>query len=375
MPLVTYENASAVYFNNNFNKMFNITNVQANATADQDTGWHFIPNQLYRNWLTPRQWFDLVTNHDKFKIHSCETTVQNMIPLTDNLAIGQDTTFMTFNNTIYALGYTDKHYETNYAMHPMEPIFKEGVTISATGTIAKQSLPTYTHKLNKPTPTTVNSCFAWDPFIHPSSLMELRPGKNAIKFGWVADPVDNDKWYSTARDIVSVNHDTQVTDRHNVDWIMLNEPITPGQLIMEDPRFDFKHKEVMYYKKQWRYPINNWFIKMIPIVDSKSNLLKHEAHVFMVRKITFEVTPRTNTTNWPQLQHSFADTSKFNWAFGTLPTINYDMALRPAERQGVPPPTRSMDQTDMFPDAATEKSTEDKDYKKIFKKPYPVCKK
>lgn len=348
MPLVTYENCASVYFNNNFNKMFAMTNVTANVTADQDTGWHFIPNQTYSNWLTPRQWFDLITNHDKFKLHSCEVTVQNMIPLTDQLSIGQDTTFMTFNNTIYALGYTDKHYETNFVTQSFSPIWKEGVSFDATGgTKTKVILPQYQHKLAKVNQEGVCSSYAWDPFIHPQSLMELRPGKNAIKYMWSADPVDNDKWYSTSVYTTTINHKTLTADRHSMLDDFTNEVMTPGQTIMEDPRFDYKDKQIMYYKKCWRYPINNWFIKMLPIVNSKGELMKHEAQVFLVRKITFEVTPRTNTTNWPQLQFNFADTSKIAFGFNQIPTVKYGLALRPAEHQGQPPYQNSMDNTDL----------------------------
>ena len=34
----------------------------------------------------------------------------------------------------------------------------------------------------------------WDPLMNPQHLMELRPGKNAIKFHWERDPADNAKW-------------------------------------------------------------------------------------------------------------------------------------------------------------------------------------
>lgn len=362
MPLVTYENAQIVYFNNSFNKLYNSTKVTGAVSASQETGWHYIPNQLYCNWLTPRQWFDLVTNHDKFRLVNCECTVQNMIPLTDNLAIGQDTTFMTFNNTIYALGYTDKHYETFLTTNSMRCLFKEGAVLKQTdGTVdSKVSLPVYNHKLvSSASNEAYLKIYGWDPMIHPSSLMELRPGKNAIKFSWGADAVDNDKWYSTSRYDLTVQYNSLTVDKHTVSMDYATQIMTPGQLMKEDPRFGFKRNEIMLYHKCWRYPVNNWFIKMVPIMDSKNNLLKHEAQVVLVRKITFEVTPRTNTTNFPQLQYNYADTAKFFINYASEVPDPYGLAIRPSDNQGQPPPTNTMDVTAVIP-AITQAGTSKK---------------
>lgn len=352
MPMVTYENVQIVYLNNSFNKMYNSTKVTGNVAAAQVTGWHYIPNQLYKNWLTPRQWFDLVTNHDKFRLASCECTIQNMIPLTDNLSIGQDTTFMTFNNTIYALGYTDKHYETFLTTNPMDCLWKEGAVLNqADGTVAsKLVLPVYNHHLiTNENNTAYAKVFAWDPFIHASSLMELRPGKNAIKFSWEANPVDSDKWYSTSRFDITVQNNTLVKDEQEFTNNWESEIMTPGQLLKEDPRTGFRRNQVILYHKQWRYPINNWFIKMVPIMDSKNNLLKHEAQVVIVKKISFEVTPRTNTTNFPQLQYNYADTSKYFIPYANNVPVGYGLSLRPSDNQGQPPPNNTMDVTQVIP--------------------------
>lgn len=368
MVLVTYENCQIVYMQNSFNKMYNATKVTGANHADQDTGWHFIPNQLYKNWLTPRQWFDLVTNHDKFKLHSCECTVQNMIPLTDNLAIGQDTTFMTFNNTIYALGYTDKHYETFLTTHPMTCLWKEGAVLKQTdGTVdSKMSLPTYNHKLATDAGnTSYFKVYAWDPFIHPSSLMELRPGKNAIKFSWIADAVDNDKWYNTDIVQLSVDAYTGIVNKDSNNSSFGGEVMTPGQLVKEDPRTGYKKNAVVLYHKQWRYPITNWFIKMVPIMDSKNNLLKHEAQVVLVRKITFEVTPRTNTTNYPQLQFNYADTSKFYIGYAADVPDTWTLALRPSDNQGQWPPQGQMDTSQVIPNMPAQSTKKDKDKDKL----------
>lgn len=339
MVLVTYENCNIVYFTNAINKMYYNTPTQPVTDRLQFTGWHYIPNQSYSNWLVPRQWFDLITNHDKFRLHSVECTVQNMIPLTDNLSIAQDTTFISFNNTIYALGYTDQHYETVLKESSTDLKFREGVMVNvAAGTAsARMTLPIYQHIIQNN-----RTVYSWDPFIHPSSLMELRPGKNAIKFAWSRNEADNDKWYSTARyytdqDFNDDTNNPKVT-QHSGNYI--NMWMCPYGRHHEEPNNDqWNNKQINIYNYVWKYPINNWFIKMIPIFNTKDNnpdLLKHTAQAVLVRKITFEVTPRTNTTNFPQLATPWANDAQFVGTGALNPA--YNLAERPAENVGINPP-------------------------------------
>nr|QKE54958.1 MAG: capsid protein [Parvoviridae sp.] len=349
MPTVEYSNTNVHYYTNAVNKMYYFKNDAKKEFNLQETGWHFIPNKNYSNWLTPRQWFDLITNHDKFRLMSMECTVQNEIPLTDNLAIGQDTTFMTYNNTIYGLGYTDKHYETA----PVESIFdltmREGVVVDAkTGNITgKMTLPLYNHPLVKQSTTDCFAVFAWDPFIHANSLMELRPGKNAIGFKWEAHPSDHDKWYTTSCycALQNNNDDTNIPTRNTTSTDYRDSWMAPGQLMKGDPRTsDFINKKTNIYKYIWNYPITNWFMKMMPIVDTKNNLLKHQGQVVINRKIRFEVTPRTNTTNFPQIQSYWTPIAKYTKKEGEdIKKPTYDLAYRPYENIGQVPPADWMD--------------------------------
>lgn len=366
MPVVEYDNTNLHYYTNAINKMYFFTEATGKDFNSQETGWHFIPNQIYSNWLTPRQWFDLITNHDKFRLVSCEATVQNEIPLTDNLAIGQDTTFMTFNNTIYGLGYTDKHYETA----PVESVFdltmREGIIVDdATGNITgKTTLPLYNHPLCKKAsegqPNTY-AYYAWDPFIHANQLMELRPGKNAIQFKWEAHSSDADKWYSTAEYYgLQINNDTSNVPKRSTNQLnFINTWMAPGQLMKEDPRtIDFKNKVANIYKWHWNYPITNWFLKMIPLVDTKNNLLKHQGNIVIHRKIRFEVTPRTNTTNYPQIQAYYANQNRLLLQAGTKrDDRQYDMAYRPVEYIGKEAPSDNMDTAPYITTAATSHAT------------------
>lgn len=367
MPFVTYENCNIAYLANAVNKMYYFANDTKEEFNYQVTGWHFIPNQNYSNWMNQRQWFDLVTNHSSFRLVSCEATVQNMIPLTDNLAIGQDTTFMTFNNTIYALGYTDKHYETFPVESGLDIKYREGIIINPVDgtTTNKFALPLYNHPLYKYNQTECWSVYAWDPFVHPSSLMELRPGKNAITFKWEANPSDKDKFVSTAN-IYGLNvrsDNTNKANRHISTWNIADMWMTPGQKMKGFPNvIDYNNKQIQIINQEiWNHPINNWFIKMVPIVDSKNNLLKHEAQVVVVRKITFEVQPRVNCTNYPQIDSLWADDKKFVSKEGqpnpVITTRYYQSAYAPANFQGKQPVLDTFDSTDYYTPPTTPSST------------------
>lgn len=351
------------YFTNALNKMYYFENDKNKDFNVQTTGWHFIPNQRYDNWLTPRQWFDLVTNHDKFRLVSCECTVQNEIPLTDNLAIGQDTTFMNFNNTIYALGYTDKHYETAPVESTFNLLYREGVIINpVNGTVeGKQTLPLYNHPLVKKNANDTFSVYAWDPFIHANNLMELRPGKNAMSFKWEAHPSDGDKWYSTAKyfSLQSTYDDTNIPQRHTNEIGYQDEWMTLPQVMKTHPQaVDYNRLQVNVYNYIWNYPINNWFCKMIPIVDTKNGLLKHQGLIVLNRKIRFEVTPRSNTTNYPQIQNYWIDESKFTRIQGqSLLTVRYDQAIRPPDNIGQQAPSNLLEHYKYHPVTTLDTTT------------------
>nr|QTE04047.1 MAG: capsid protein [Phylloscopus proregulus parvoviridae sp.] len=348
MPFVEYENANFAYLTNAINQVFWADKeAQTDNFVWQNTGWHVLENKQWKNFLTPKQWFDLVTNHDRVRIVKCSAIVQNMIPLTDNLSISQDTTFMSFNNTIYALGYTDKCYETLPVESDTNINYREGAIVSETdGTISKKVvIPLYRHPIIRYNATTNLTSQSWDPFCKPHNLMELRPGKNSIVFEWERDSSDDDiAWFSTAKycSVQNTGDNTNSPLFFDASANHQNEWITPPCVIKNDPRVAaYDRKRGTLYQRFFNKPITNWFLKLIPIINQKNALLKHTAQVCIVRKITFEVTPRCNTTNWPQLDYTFADMGKFS-----VGGVNYTTAIGKVNHVDAPPFASQADFTD-----------------------------
>lgn len=317
--MVEYINTNVYYLNAEYNRLYCGKLQKASPSLwQQQTGWAYIPNSRYDNWLTMKQWYDLYTNHNKYILHSCECVVQNMIPLTDNLSIAQDTTFMSFNNTIYALGFTDSSYETfpkEYSQ-AWELLWREGICFKQAGAEVqpdyKLTLPNYVHYLptvmaGTPQQSVPYTCYAWDPFTTPSAIQELRPGKNAIKFSWQRDSVDDNNWCSTG----TIFGTTNFSDSSNVpetwDYYanLSSEVMTPLKGSKHDPRNpNYRKKESIFFEGFWNKPVTNWFLKLMPITGTNNTELKQSAMVVMVKKIRFEVTPRINTGNYPQLMRS-----------------------------------------------------------------------
>nr|QKE54861.1 MAG: capsid protein [Parvoviridae sp.]QKE54863.1 MAG: capsid protein [Parvoviridae sp.] len=208
-----------------------------------NTGWHIFPNMLWRHFLTPKQWASLIITSEAYHVDSITIDVFNMIPMTQQLAIQGNTVFTAFNNCIYALGYTDELYETNwenwYSTSTNDQnhnlLYKEGQVCAANATTKQRyELPIYqwhppntrarsahsyenwdgahdqisavypggrgtnnnnqaqwiTKDYDKPTGV------VWDPMNRPKHLMELRPGKNNIKYHWESHPCDSERWFN-----------------------------------------------------------------------------------------------------------------------------------------------------------------------------------
>lgn len=351
MPMVEYINTNVYYLNSAYNQLYCGKLQAGNGSLwQQQTGWAYIPNIRYDNWLTMKQWFDLVTNHNKFIIHSCECVVQNMIPLTDNLSIAQDTTFMSFNNSIYALGYTDNHYETfpkEYSTK-WELLWREGISYKQNGTEVqpdeKMTLPNYVHYLptvlaGQPQRSVPFTIYAWDPFCTPSSIQELRPGKNAIKFSWERSGSDDSNWVNTNTFFGMVNQ----SDSSNVPQMwdyyqnFSGEIITPMRNSKNDPRNpNYRKKESLHYEQYYNSPITQWFLKLMPITGTNNTELKQSAMVVMVKKIRFEVTPRQGTTNFPQVMRSITSNWSGEYKAGLM-NASWTGNLGPITNTGVPP--------------------------------------
>lgn len=203
-----------------------------------NTGWHILPTMLWKHFVTPKQWMELLIKAEAYHVDSISTTLFNMVPMTTQLAIQGTNVFTAFNNTIYAMGYTDELYETSWQnWFPQDAfnlqhslLYKEGLVCVPNGTEKKRNmLPEYSWRIPNPRGCGNNTynCFydagtggwsavypsgstetntsnfdgrptgvLWDPMNRPDKLMELRPGKNAISFSWSCHPTDDSKWFN-----------------------------------------------------------------------------------------------------------------------------------------------------------------------------------
>lgn len=341
MPVVEYQTVNYFYIKNDWNRLNFQPNTVKGCTRQQ-TGWHFIPNSRFCDYLNPAQWFDLVTNHETARLLDVECLAQNLIPLTDQLAIQQTTTFVSFNNTIYALCYSDDCNETvaqtnkQQNAHPIH--CREGISISATGDVSdKLYLPDYVHYTPPLGTGAQNSVlpgknYFWDPLTRASKLQELRPGKNSVRFHWSVH--DMDKHIIWNLGLGSWTHPLEADSSTNtqvpqyMDMIHYNTytaQLTPLSYAVADTfrnQYPPDTKTGLYpigntqYDLQnalwasqngFKHPIQNWFIKMVPIFDSNKALLKHEAQICIVKRIRFEVTPRKSAVNMPRIDYMMAD--------------------------------------------------------------------
>lgn len=320
----TYTNTRVAYIKNGYNQMYcgviqqYTVGTRKENNYNQVTGWHYIPNQYFYDLMTAKQWHDLATTYERFRPSHLEITVQNLIPLTDDLSIAQDTTFMSFNNTIYALTYQDSAYETSVTDNANPKVYyREGVTLKiSSGNAAvdtKAYLPIYTHRLPATNQNSAYLQWAWDPMVNSHDIGELRPGKNAVTFSWSANAADADKWYSTSEFFASgLTYDltdVQLHDEILSNWI--NSPITPGTLYKSYPANSWlKTKQIIEYKNLWKYPIPMMFIKMIPIFGSKNQLLQHEGQIIITTKITFEGSGESRANNMMRLNRHWTENAQ-----------------------------------------------------------------
>lgn len=335
--MVEYVNTNIYYIKNEPNYVYGGAYMDAlnkdRSTFKVQTGWHFIPNSLWSNWLSPKQFYDLVSNHSEICLDKVECTVQNLIPLTDNLAIGQDTTFMSFNNTIYALAFEDQNRETEYSDENTNLLWREGVTFQQTADGAavsvkgKNYLPHYIHNLPcTGKDTGALGLLGWDPLIHANTFQELRPGKNSITFTWKAT---EHHWKATA-----YFNSFHITDDIGSKQGYVEQtynfggyPLTPPGLIRQSVP---ANSDVLPFNwgsfvpnHYYENPIPNWFIKMIPIYDTKNNLMKHEAQVVITRKIYFKVKPRIGGSNFPQIGAGYVNVDKYQYTLKDGPSSEW----------------------------------------------------
>nr|QTE03854.1 MAG: VP1 [Grus japonensis Chaphamaparvovirus] len=107
-----------------------------------NTGWHIIPNLLWGHVCNPRQWNEMMIKYEAIKVNSIHCRIFNPIPIQTALSFQGNATFPAFNNTVYALGYTDEFYETPWfnwraklfskdqetdIFYQFNPAYKEGI--------------------------------------------------------------------------------------------------------------------------------------------------------------------------------------------------------------------------------------------------------
>lgn len=206
------------------------------------TGWHVIPNFLWRHVCIPRQWDELVHGCEAYKVKSITGTVYNPIPITSNISLSRINLFSAFNNCTYGMTYTDDLYETDwYPWLTLRPEYqlhlgqREGLVWR--GTQQSDSNTYYCNRYYWPKYewrrpnmrnifdntwsqgkdgqagvhdtqiglgdtsikngklVTPNGVF-WDPLNRPDKIGEIRAGKNSIGFHYSVHPSDEDKWFN-----------------------------------------------------------------------------------------------------------------------------------------------------------------------------------
>lgn len=227
-----YNNVYCMYITNHPYDYPDYAHESVEAGSIVSTGWHVLPNQMISHFMTPAQWADLIDHSSTYQISSISMELFNLVPLTETLSLSGQNTLWTFNNCLYALGYSDEYRETSYynwmsygssvqdqtklkrfpkANCSPNLLYKEGKQCSGESNWIQYTPPLYgwqrpLYRIHS-TRTYANSALAgagigvypctssgtqagnkqpggliWDPFNNPDALMELRPGKNSMKF-------------------------------------------------------------------------------------------------------------------------------------------------------------------------------------------------
>lgn len=280
------------------------------------TGWHYIPNTRFKDFINSNQFATFATKATKFRVTNIGCTVQNMIPLTDQVAIQANATFTAFNNTIYALAYQDDIHScgkqpSDPEMSHFDITFREGKA-----TVNRMVLPLFDwHR-----PTSERTYMFFDPLCDGERLMELRPGKNAVKFnysnvsgwqdvqGYITRHV-NDQGEFASADYFSMPDVIETADNK----LQLRGPLHSTSKLLAQvanaylPENDAPNQpnvlqSVMKINNTYPDPIPMWFIKMVPLFDSSNALINTTAQVCLVMEITIETQegdPRNAACNVP----------------------------------------------------------------------------
>nr|QTE04016.1 MAG: capsid protein [Cygnus atratus Chaphamaparvovirus] len=244
---IAFQNVYMTYIDNNPYKYPSIdvetivegTNLQSKYI---ETGWHIIPNFLFRHALIPRQWASLVTNCESYAVKEIKGVIYNPIPITTNLSLQRINTFSAFNNCTYALTYSDNKYETSWfpwydlarnqqlhlahregliwygdqqeASEPQygakryqwpvyvwhKPRMRTAIdNVWSQGKLGQAGVwdtdATIPGEEDRPKQALPGGIF-WDPFNCPDEIGELRAGKNSISFNWKPADIDANKFFN-----------------------------------------------------------------------------------------------------------------------------------------------------------------------------------
>ncbi|UOH27032.1 capsid protein 1 [Chaphamaparvovirus galliform5] len=202
------------------------------------TGWHIIPNFLWRHVCTPKQWFQLVTQFESYSVKGINGVIYNPIPITTNISLQRVSQFSAFNNCTYGMTYTDRHYETQFMewnnigntsqlhLGQREGLIWYGAQTGTDGSHMSKRYQWPKYKWRRPNMRTpIHECWAqgkgdgngvydvagaeiyhshlrtpngvfWDPFNCPDQIGELRAGKNSISFSWETAACDQGKFFN-----------------------------------------------------------------------------------------------------------------------------------------------------------------------------------
>lgn len=270
---------------------------KSTITSDPiNTGWHIFPNMLWKHFVTPKQWAELIIHYEAYHVQSMSIQIFNMIPMTQQLAIQGTTVFTAFNNCIYGMAYTDTLYETSWEnwYRPdndknLNLLYKEGqVCENGTTNKKRKLLPIYAwtppnsrarsarsyenwdqggNEMSAVYPGGYGQAVTkgaerpsgviWDPLNRPDEIKEIRPGKNSIGMSWESHPCDSERWFNL--DQIAWWHPYTAEGPYNV---VHQRPGTYQLTTENDPDM----LASLYEQSPWimDYTIPNW--ENVPIV-------------------------------------------------------------------------------------------------------------
>lgn len=205
------------------------------------TGWHILPNMLWRHFVTPKQFAELQIKYEAYKVDGIKIQIFNMVPMTHQIAIQGTSVFTAFNNTIYAWGYTDDIYETAWhnwysyedpSTSDLNLMYKEGLQYKYnTTTKHRFDLPVYKWKVPNSRATTINTYAHYADITNGSGVTGTATDPPAtIHLGTASKPNSRNPVFPTGETAQSSDIRSNFNDRPTgVLW----DPLNRSDHIME----------------------------------------------------------------------------------------------------------------------------------------------